>query len=135
MTPESAILSALNERAENAVLELDAPNLVYREKSEDRPDEYVMVDHLPNISTRPLIDSTAQDLTGIYQLTLMRRVGEYDIVYREQAAQIAAYFMAFPRPSADGLDVTITSATVGQGRADGKTHWAIPININYRANA
>lgn len=135
MTPEAAILAALNARAADAVLTLDAPPLVHREKSDARPDEYLMVDHLPNISARPMLDSTAQDLTGIYQLTLMRRAGEYEIVYREEAAKIAAHFMALPRPSADGVAVTITSATVQRGRADGQTHWAVPIDINYRLDA
>ena len=135
MTPEAAILAALNARAETMQGTLGTPALVYREKSADRPDEYVMVDHLPNISQRPMISSTAQDLTGIYQLTLMRRSGEYEIVYREEAAKIAAHFMAFPRPSADGLEVTIQSATVRQGRADNGTHWAVPIDINYRLDA
>lgn len=135
MTPEAAVIAALNERAASAVLLLDAPALVWREKSAERPDEYIMVDHLPNLSQRPMINSTSQTLTGIYQLTLMRRVGEYEIVYREQAALIAAHFMALPRPSADGVAVTIDSATVGQGRADGATHWATPISINYRVEA
>lgn len=135
MTPEAAILSALNTRVESMAGALGTPPLVYREKPGDRPDEYVMVDHLPNVSERPMIDSTAQDLTGIYQLTLMRRAGDFEIVYREQAAQIAAHFMAFPKPVADGITVTITSATVRQGRADGSTHWAVPIDINYRLDA
>lgn len=135
MTPEAAILAALNARAEAMVSALETPPLVYREKPGDRPDEYVMVDHLPNTSTRPMVNSTAQDLTGIYQLTLMRRAGDFEIVYREEAARIAAYFMAFPRPSADGYEVTITSATVQRGRADDGTHWAVPIDINYRLNA
>lgn len=135
MTPEAAILAALNARAATMQADLGTPALVYREKPDDRPDEYVMVDHLPNISTRPMVSSTAQDLTGVYQLTLMRRAGEFEIVYREEASRIAAHFMALSRPSADGVAVTITSATVQRGRADGQTHWAVPIDINYRLDA
>jgi hypothetical protein len=135
MTPEAAILSALNERAEKAVLALSLPALVYREKADALPDEYVMVDHLPNVSTRPMLDSTAQDLTGIYQMTLTRRIGDYEIVYREEAARIADYFMSLPRPSVDGRSVTIMSATVGRGRVDRGTHWAVPVDINFRLDA
>lgn len=135
MTPEAAILAALNERAADMEICLGTPPLVFREIPGERPDEYVMVDHLPNTSTRPMVDRTAQDLLGIYQLTLMRRAGEYEITYREQAGQIAEHFLALPRPSADGFEVTVTSVSLGQGRPDGQTHWAIPVSVNYRLDA
>jgi len=128
MTPEAAILVALNTHA--ATLS-GFPALVWREKGDALPDEYIMVDHLPNLSTRPMLDSTAQDLMGIYQLTLARRKGEYEAVYREQAAQIAAHFMDAIELTAGGYTLTITKADVRQGRADG-TRWAIPIDVHYR---
>ena len=132
MTPEAAVIAALNTHAE--ALPSSVPALVYREIGDPLPAEYLMVDHLPNISTRPMLDSTRQDLTGIYQLTLARAKGQHEIVYREQAAQILAHFMDAIRLTADGKTLTITQATAGQGRADG-TRWLIPISIYYRLDA
>jgi len=132
MTPEAATIAALNTHA--GALGEDFPSLVYREIGDQLPAEYVMVDHLPNISTRPMLDSTRQDLSGIYQLTLARAKGQHEIVYREQAAQILAHFMDAIRLTADGKTLTITQATAGQGRADG-TRWLIPISIYYRLDA
>ena len=132
MTPEAAVIAALNTHA--GTLAAPFPALVYRERGEALPAEYLMVDHLPNISTRPMLDSTAQDLTGIYQLTLARTKGGYEIAYREQAAQIVAHFMDAVTLTADGKTITITQATAGQGRADG-TRWLIPISIYYRLDA
>ena len=132
MTPEAAVIAALKTHA--GALGEDFPSLVYREIGDPLPAEYVMVDHLPNISTRPMLDSTRQDLSGIYQLTLARAKGQHEIVYREQAAQILAHFMDAIRLTADGKTLTITQATAGQGRADG-TRWLIPISIYYRLDA
>ena len=132
MTPEAAVIAALNTHA--AALPSSVPALVFRERGDPLPAEYVMVDHLPNISTRPMLDSTRQDLSGIYQLTLARAKGQHEIVYREQAAQILAHFMDAVTLPADGKAITITQATAGQGRADG-TRWLIPISIYYRLDA
>lgn len=133
MTPQAAVIAALNLRAEAMETTIGTPPLVWREKADDRPDEYVLVDHLPNLSTRPMLKSTAQDLSGIYQLTLVRRVGEFEIVYHEMAGKIAAHFMDYTSPGA--FEVSITSATAKQGRPDGATHWAVPVDINYIAYA
>lgn len=132
MTPEAAILVALNAHA--ATLGGSFPALVWREIGDALPDEYIMIDHLPNVSTRPMLDSTAQDLIGIYQLTLALRKGEYEAVYREKAAQIAAHFMDAIHLTADGKSFAITKADVRQGRADG-TRWAIPVEVHYRLDA
>lgn len=132
MTPEAAVLAALNTHA--AALGAGLPSLVYREIGDPLPTEYLMIDHLPNISTRPMLDSTRQDLSGIYQLTLARAKGPYEIAYREQAAQIVAHFMDAVTLTADGKAITITQATAGQGRADG-TRWLIPVAIYYRLDA
>ena len=132
MTPEAAVIAALNTHA--GALGAGFPALVYREIGDPLPAEYIMIDHLPNISTRPMLDSTRQDLSGIYQLTLGRAKGQHEIVYREQAAQILAHFMNAIRLTADGKTLTITQATAGQGRADG-TRWLIPISIYYRLDA
>jgi len=158
MTPEAAILAALNthllahvplnweSNGDPVQWEVDGETLtwtypmlgdlpvLWREKDSVRPPEYVMVDHLPNISTRPMLDSTRQDLTGIYQLTLARTPGQFEIVYREQAAQIAAHFMNAVTLTAGNYTLTITKADVRQGRADG-TRWAVPVDIHYRLDA
>lgn len=132
MTPEAAILAALNARL--AALPSGFPPILWREKGDDLPAEYIMVDHLPNLSSRPMLDSPAQDLLGIYRLTLARKPGQYEIVYREQAAKIAAHFMDAVTLTADGKTVTITKADVRQGRSDG-TRWAVPVDIHYRLDA
>ena len=158
MTPEAATLAALNthllahvplnweSNGDPVQWEVDGETLtwtypmlgdlpvLWREKDSVRPPEYLMVDHLPNISTRPMLDSARQDLSGIYQLTLARAKGQHEIVYREQAAQILAHFMDAVTLTADGKTITITQATAGQGRADG-TRWMIPISIYYRLDA
>jgi len=132
MTPEAAIIVALNTHAQT--LGAGFPALVWREKGDDLPDEYILIDHLPNLATRPMLDSTAQDHLGIYQLTLARRKGEYEAVYREQAGQIAAHFMDAITLTAGGYTLVITKADVRQGRADG-TRWAIPVEVHYRLDA
>ena len=132
MTPEAAVIAALNTHA--GTLGASFPALVYRERGDPLPAEYLMIDHLPNISTRPMLDSTRQDLTGIYQLTLARTPGQFEIVYREQAAQIAAHFMNAVTLTAGNYTLTITKADVRQGRADG-TRWAVPVDIHYRLDA
>lgn len=132
MTPEAAIIAALN--AHVGTLPVGFPPVLWREKGDEQPAEFIMVDHLPNLSTRPMLDSTAQDLLGIYQLTLQRTPGQFEIVYREQAAQIAAHFMNAVTLTAGGYTLTITKADVRRGRADG-TRWAVPVDIHYRLDA
>lgn len=128
MTPEAAVLAALNTHA--ATLPAHMPPLVFLGVGEDLPAEYIMVDQIRNRSTAPLVGSTSQDLMGIYQLTLTKAPGQYEIVYLEQAAQIVAHFVNACRLTHDGKTVNIENATAEQGRADG-TRWAIPISIYY----
>lgn len=130
MTPEAAILVALNARAQTATTR----PLVYREIPGERPDEYVLVDFLPNQSERPMLDNARQDLMGIYQMTLVRKAGEYETVYREEAALIADAFRAGAKPEADGRKVTIQKTDLEQGRPD-DAGWAVPISIYYRLDA
>lgn len=132
MTPEAAILAALNTHVQ--ALPSTFPPVLWREIGAQQPPEFIMVDHLPNLSTRPMLDSTRQDLLGIYQLTLFRAAGQFEIVYREQAAQIAAHFMNAVTLTAGSYTLTITKADVRQGRADG-TRWAVPVDIHYRLDA
>ena len=133
MTPEAAVISALNAHA--VALGASFPPLVWREKNTaPLPAEYIMIDHLPNLSTRPMLDSPAQDLMGIYQMTLARRAGQYEVVYREQAALIAAHFMDAVTLTADGKTITITKADTLRGRSDA-TRWAIPVEVHYRLDA
>ena len=132
MTPEAAVISALNAHA--VALGASFPPLVWREQGDPLPDEYIMIDHLPNLSTRPMLDSPAQDLLGIYQMTLARKAGQYEVVYREQAALIAAHFMDAVTLTADGKTITITKADTLRGRSDA-TRWAIPVEVHYRLDA
>lgn len=132
MTPEAAIIAALNTHVQ--ALPSGFPPVLWREKGDEQPPEFIMVDHLPNLSARPMLDSTVQDLLGIYQLTLFRAPGQFEIVYREQAAQIAAHFLNAVTLTAGGYALTITKADVRQGRADG-TRWAVPVDIHYRLDA
>lgn len=128
MTPEAAALAALNAHA--ATLGAGFPELLYRSVGDDLPDEYIMIDHLPNRSTSPYVGNTRQDLAGIYQLTLAMRAGQYEIVYREKAGLIVAHFVDACRLTFDEKTVNITDATAGQGRSD-QTRWAIPISVYY----
>lgn len=132
MTPEAAALAALNAHA--ATLGAGFPPLLYRSVGDDLPDEYIMVDHLPNRSASPYVGNTRQDLQGVYQLTLARRSGQHEIVYHEQAGLIVAHFVDACRLTADGKTVNITDATAGQGRAD-ESRWAVPISIYYNVLA
>ena len=132
MTPEAAVLAALNAHA--AKLGASFPPLVFRGVGEALPEEYIMVDQIRNRAARPMVDSTRQDLMGIYQLTLAKAPGQYEIVYLEQAARIVAHFMDSGRLTESGVTVDIVNATAEQGRADG-TRWAIPISVYYRSLA
>ena len=132
MTPEAAVLAALNTHA--GTLGASFPPLVFRGVGDALPEEYIMVDQIRNRSERPMIGSTRQDLMGIYQLTLAKKPGQYEIVYLEQAAKIVAHFVNAGRLTQSGITVDIMDATAEQGRADG-TRWAIPISVYYRSLA
>jgi hypothetical protein len=132
MTPEAAVLAALNTHA--AALPSNFPPLVFRSDQDALPEEYIMAEQIRNRSTAPYVGDTRQDLMGIYQLTLAKRPGDHEIVYLEQAAQIVAHFVGACRLTHDGVIVEITDGTAGTGRADG-TRWAIPVSIYYKSLA
>ena len=132
MTPEAAVLAALNTHA--ATLPATLPPLVFRNEQDALPEEYIMVEQIRNRSTAPYVGNTRQDLMGIYQLTLAKRPGQYEIVYLDQAAQIVAHFVDACRLTHSGIIVEITDGTAETGRADG-TRWAIPVSIYYKSLA
>jgi hypothetical protein len=110
--------------------------LLIPSKGGDEPSgEYVEARQIPNASTRVYLDS-GEPITrmGILQLTLCSVPGQYEIVYRERAGQVAEAFRTDYLPAIDGVTVQIVKADVAQGFADGQ-HWRVPVSVYYRTHA
>lgn len=131
MSASANIQSALNTRAAT-ITQLP---LVYREIPGEKPTEYIEVDFIPNESNRiGLKGSDAMDNMGLYQLSVCKRHGQYEVVYRALAETIAAYFPADTALTFGGTRVEVIKTEVGRGLPDGP-HWRIPVTVYYRAIA
>lgn len=131
MSPEAQVLAALIGRVKTLALTPPIP-LAYREIPAERPESYIEVDYLPNEAQRRYLAGDRLDREGILQLSLCLPIGQFEIVYRETAAQIAAHFPGDMRLTSGATIVLIVKSVVGRGLPDG-AHWRTPVSVYYRA--
>lgn len=82
---------------------------------------------LPANTDDPTLSGTGyQDKTGIYQVNVMRPVGEYRYTGIDEAERVKAWFRGF---KSSGLVVTSVSIESANRDAD---WWVTPVSINYR---
>lgn len=130
--PESNITQALNARAEVMLAALAYPSL-WDGEGGDQPDlEHVMVSQLPNDNRPAGMSDQIYIRQGFLVVTLVSPLGDYEIVTREKAGDIAAYFPRGKRLTANGTEVAIMGHSIRKGRQIGQ-RWETPIWIEYRS--
>ena len=131
--PESNITQALNARAEVMLAALAYPSL-WAGKGGDQPTlEHVTISQLPNDNRPAGLSDQVFFRQGFLIVTLVSPLGDYAIVTREKAGDIAAYFPRGKELTANGTDVTVAGHDVRVGRQVGQ-RWETPIWIGYRSN-
>ena len=131
-TIEGSIVAALMGRVTTLPTSLA---ITYRETVGQVPAECVMIDHLPNEDQRLAVAGAGRmKRMGILQLTVMRRPGQYEAVYREEAALLANHFSRDLRLTSGTVTLAVTRASLGRSRADGG-HWLTPISVFYETYA
>ena len=130
-TVEAEILTALMARV--ATLPTALP-VLHRERIAELPAECVIIDYLPNEDVRVQVSGGEKHRMGILQMTLCSKPGQFEVVYREVAALLAAHFAANDRLTSGAVILAIVKTDVGRGAADGP-HWRTPIRVFYEAYA
>lgn len=127
MTVESDLHAALMAQVET----ITGYTVLWPQKGGDKPaGEYLAVYHLPNDNNPADLSSDALRRQGFLIITLVSPLGEYEVVTKEKAGGIAAYFKRGLRLTKNTTVVTITGHTVKPGRQEGE-RWETPIWISY----
>lgn len=128
MSVEGSIHAALMGRVET----ISGYTLAYQRKGDAQPSgDHIRVAHVPNDNIGADLSSQVFERQGFLYLTLVLDTGEYDVVAREAAGEIAeTYFPRGARLTHDGTTVKITGHTVRPGREEGG-RWETPIRISY----
>lgn len=125
--PESNLHAALMAKVEVMATALGY-DVLYPQKGGDAPaGEHVRAYQLPNDNEAAGISSQVYNRQGFLVLTLVSPMGEYEVVTKDKAGAIAAYF---PRGPFGASGITIQGHTVKQGREEGE-RWETPIWIEY----
>ncbi|KIC12860.1 hypothetical protein RA19_00175 [Leisingera sp. ANG-M1] len=128
--PESDIHAALMARAQVVEAALPYPFL-WPQNGGDLPEaEHIRVSYVPNDNVPLDLCSDVMDRKGFLYLTLVSHLGQYEVVTRRKAGEIAAYFRRGQRLQQNSTKVTITGHTVRPGRQEGG-RWETPIRISY----
>ena len=131
-TIEASITAALMGRVATLPTTL---TIAYRETVGQVPAECVMVDHMPNDDQRLAVAGAGRmKRMGILRLTVMRRPGQYEAAYREEAGLLAAHFSRDLRLTSGTVTIAVVKSSLGRSRADGG-HWLTPISIYYETYA
>lgn len=130
--PESNIHSALIARTED----VRGYPILWPRKGGVKPEgEHVTVQHLPNDNTRLFFaGSDPVERKGFLILTLVSALGEYEVIAKRKAGEIAAVFPLDDKLSANGTTVSVFNVSVRQGR-EVDNRWETPIWIDYRGYA
>lgn len=125
--PESNIHAALMAQVEVMATALGYA-VLWPQKGADKPaGEHLAVFHLPNDNAPADLSSNVMRRQGFLIVTLVSDLGQYEVVTKQKAGEIAAYF---PRGKMQGTPVTITGHTVKPGRQESE-RWETPIWISY----
>ena len=129
---ESDLTQALNAQAEVMVAALGYPAL-WAGKGGDKPsDEHVTIQTLAGDNVPAGLSDQVYTRQGFLIVTLVSPLGVFDIVSREKAGDIAAYFLRGQRLTANATTVTIASHSIKAGRVIGQ-RWETAIWISYRS--
>jgi hypothetical protein len=127
MTIESSIHAALMARAET----ITGYTVVWPQKGADKPEgEHITAFHLPNDNQPLALGDNVFQRQGFLILTLVSPLGAYEVVSKEKAGAIAAYFPRALKLTKSGATVTITGHTVKPGQQI-DTRWETPIWVSY----
>jgi hypothetical protein len=129
---ESDITQALNTQAEVMIAALGYPALWAGDGGDKPAGEHVTIEQLPNDNTPAGLSDQVYFRQGFLIITLVSPLGIYEVVTRERAGDIAAYFARGKRLTANATTVTIDSHSVRKGRQEGQ-RWETPIYISYRS--
>ena len=131
MTVEASIYAALMAQVET----ITGFPILWPQDGGDKPSgEHIRVAFLPN-ENRPVDLSSNQFFRqGFLYLTLVSKLGEYEVVTRRKAGEIADYFPRALDLQHGGVTITITGHDIRQGRESGGM-WETPIRISYRGIA
>jgi hypothetical protein len=129
---ESDISQALSAQVEVMATALSY-TVTWPRKGGDKPaGEHVAVQFLRNDNVPAGLSDQVYSRQGFLILTLVSPLDAYDIVAREKAGDIAAYFLRGKQLTANATKVTIVGHTVRDGREEGQ-RWETPIYISYRS--
>jgi hypothetical protein len=129
MSVDASLYAALMARVEEIT---DYPILWPQRGGDAPPVEHIRVSFLPNDNLPVDLCSNNFHRRGFLYLTLVSPLGEYEVVTRRKAGEIAALFPRALDLARDGVTVTIVGHSIRQGREyDGM--WQTPIRIEYRA--
>lgn len=125
--PESDVHAALMAQVEK----ITGFTLLWPKKGGEQPaGEHVRVSHVPNDNAPADLSSDVMERQGFLYLTLVSDLGEYEVVTKRKAGEIAAYFKRGQRLTSNSTTVKITGHTVQPGRQEGG-RWETPIRISY----
>ncbi len=125
--PESDVHAALMAR----VQEITGFTMLWPQMGGEQPaGEHVRVSHVPNDNAPADLSSDVMERQGFLYLTLVSDLGQYEVVTKRKAGEIAAYFKRGQRLTINSTTVKITGHTVRPGRQEGG-RWETPIRISY----
>tara|TARA_R110000782_G_scaffold11741_5_gene35450 strand:+ start:9746 stop:10153 length:408 start_codon:yes stop_codon:yes gene_type:complete len=129
---DSNITQALNAQVEVMLAALSYPAIWARKGGDTPAGAHVTIQHLRNDDVPLGLSDQVYTRQGFLVLTLVLPLNVYDVVSRRQAGDIAAYFKRVSQLTANGTQVTITAATIRDGREENQ-RWETPIYISYRS--
>lgn len=135
MTVEADIHAALMAQAEVMVADLGYPTL-WSQKGGDKPAvEHLAVAHLPNDNARMFYGGNdPMERKGFLIITLVSDLGQYEVVTKQKAGEIAAFFPNDMKLTKNGTTVSVFSHSIKGGR-EVSARWETPIWVEYRGYA
>ena len=129
---ESNITQALNAQAEVMLAALAYPSIWDGEGGDQPILEHVTISQLPNDNRPAGISDQVYFRQGFLIVTLVSPLGDYEIVTRRKAGEIAAYFLRGQRLTANGTELAVMGHNIRKGRQVG-LRWETAIWIDYRS--
>ncbi|MAM60862.1 phage tail terminator-like protein [Maritimibacter sp. UBA3975] len=128
MSIEGSLYAALAAQVET----ITGYTVIWPRKGGDQPaGDHLRISFVPNDNQLADLASQAMERQGFLYVTLVEDGGEYEVVSREKAGDIAeTYFKTGARLTFTGGNLKITGHTVRPGRMEGG-RWETPIRISY----
>lgn len=132
MSIEGDLHSALMAKVETVT----GYTVLWPQKGGDKPaGEFLSVFHLPNDNGREFLGSgDPLDRRGFIVLRLVSPLGEYEVVSKRKAGEIAETFALDTVLTFNGTSISVHNSTVKQGQ-EIDNRWETPIWIEYRGHA